>query len=98
MRTTTQYQPFFSRWNRKAGRRPTTREIRGAHQLARPGSKNALALAMALRKQGATQPQIILITGTPHRNVIKRVVDNGLAKVKVVHDEGGHKVFKLSLN
>lgn len=97
MRIATQYQPFFNNWDRRAGRKPTSKHFSSAHQLARPGSKNALALAMALREKGATQPQITLVTGAPHRNVIKDVVVKHKAKVKVSHAPDGRKVYRLSL-
>ena len=91
------YRPLLANWPRKAGKRPLVRHFRGAYSLARPGSKNALALAMALREQGATQPQIMLVTGIPHRNIIKKVILDKKVKAKI-KTQDGRKVVKLSLN
>jgi len=98
MRIVSSYEPFFANWTRKAGRKPGPKQLKQAHRLARPGTRNALALAMALREQGVTQPQIIRALGTPHRNVIKRVVASKKAKVKVARSPEGRKVYRLSLN
>lgn len=97
MRIATPYQPFFTNWNRRAGRRPTTSQLRNAQKLARPGSKNAMALAMVLRANGASQSQIALATGAPHRNIIRDVLSKGKAQVKTNVDQHGHKVFKLQI-
>lgn len=67
------YQPYFRGW--KSGKRPTTREFKLVHDmhLARPGTKTAFAVAMALLPNGTSQPQIMQILSSPHRNKIKEL-------------------------
>lgn len=92
-----EYQPFLERWVKQAGKRPTAKEIRlvESQNLARPGSKAAFALAMALRPEGTTQPQIISVLGQPFRNKIKEVKLNKAVKVSITEDEKGVKRIKL---
>lgn len=98
-RMRTNSQPYLRRWNKDAGRRPTADQLKSivAHGLARPNTKNQVALAMALRKDGTTQPQIIAVLGQPHRNKFKQVVASRKAKVVTSEDSDGHKVYKLKL-
>lgn len=98
MRIITPYQPFFKNWNRKAGKKPSTKQLKIAQQMARPGTKNAMALAMALRENGASQPQIAMVTGAPHRNAIREVLLRRKATVKINVDNHGHKVFRLAVS
>lgn len=92
------YRPILDNWNRDAGKRPGLRELSTVHKqnLARKGSKAALALAMALREDGVTQHQMRAALGSAHRNKIMRVVDSGQATL-VPHINGDHMAYKIAV-
>ena len=100
MSTLTPYTSYFKRWKQEAGKRPTVQQIRQVEQnhLARPGTKNALALAMTLRPQGATQSQISSVLGQPHRNKIKDVVARKQARLVAMPKVRGVTVYRIALN
>ena len=82
-------------WPRSAGRKPV-REMRVVlkNGLATKGSNNAVVAAMALRKEGVSQPQVIAACGAPHRNKIKQL--RGLKTVRSkVRQEGRIKFYHL---
>lgn len=97
MSTLNAYQPYLASWVKEAGKRPTVKELRlvESHNLARPGSKAAFALAMALRPEGVTQPQIIKVLGQPFRNKVKEVRQSNAVKVQIKQDEQGVKTIRL---
>lgn len=84
---------------RQSGKRPTILQLKSIvqHGLARPNTKNQIALAMALRKDGTTQPQIVAVLGQPHRNKFKAVQLSKKAKVITNKDGEGHVVYRLQL-
>src|SRR3954466_7767559 len=75
------YTPILKKWREGAGPVPSTRILQLVDQsgYVKPGSKDALALAMTLRPYGATQAQITIALGQPHRNKIKELVQSGKA-------------------
>jgi hypothetical protein len=87
------------RWPREAGKKPTTRELKlvRQHALAAPNTQNELVVAMLLREEGATQPQIIAATGAPHRNKVRQLSekDNVVINVK---KQGRIKIFKVQVH
>jgi hypothetical protein len=88
---------YAIRWPRRAGKKPTIREIRLVQRLnlATDGTQNAVVAAMLLRKEGVSQPQIIAATGSPHRNKLKQLA----SKVKLsVKRQGRVKVFHGYVN
>lgn len=90
---------IFKNWDKASGRKPV-QELKRVHKagLARAGSKSAIALAMALRPTGTTQPQIEAVLGSPYRNKLKQVVKAGHArKIGHTHNDAGHIVYKLAL-
>ncbi len=84
---------------KEAGKRPSTGQLKAvvSHGLARPNTKNQIALAMALRPTGTTQPQIIAVLGQPHRNKFKAVKQSKKARVVTSKDDAGHIVYRLRL-
>jgi hypothetical protein len=93
------YRPYLDNWKRDAGKKPTAREFETVHKekLARMGSKAALAVAMALREDGVTQHQMEIALGSPHRNKLMRVVDDGKATL-VPHVYGNHMAYRLKVD
>ena len=92
------YKNTFKAWNKEAGPKPTTKEVEQAHQLARPGSKDALALAMYLRPGGATSQQVSAATKGPRLNKLRHLVNAGTVKKLAAPTSGeGHTVYKIAL-
>lgn len=87
------------RWPRSAGPKPTQDLLKTVHsaQAARPGSKDAIAVAMTLRDTGATQKQISAVLGGPHRNKITQLLSKGKAKRVFMPAQDGHMVYKIIL-
>lgn len=86
-------------WPRMAGRKPDPTTLRAVtkHNLARPNTKNAVALAMMLRPEGTTQGQIAAALGRRNHNKIKQVVRKGRARQVPMPRKQGQRVYKLVL-
>ena len=92
------YKNTYKAWNKEAGPKPTIKEVEQAHQLARPGSKDALALAMYLRPGGATSQQVSAATKGPRLNKMRNLVDAGTVRKLAISASGeGHTVYKIAL-
>jgi len=91
--------PALLNWPRSAGRKPDHKVLKNIHEkaLARRGSKDAVALAMALRPEGATQPQIISVLGSPHRNKFNELVRKRKVRLSKFASKHGLTVYKLEL-
>lgn len=87
------------RWPRYAGRKPTRNLLNEVHnaQAARPNSKDAMAVAMAIRETGTTQKQITAALGAPHRNKITQLILSGKAKRVPMPQDDGHMVYRIIL-
>lgn len=98
MSTMEVYRPLFANWPKEAGPKPTQKDLKLIQQqgIARHGSKTAVAVAMSLRPNGATQEQIKKALGNPYRNKLTSLVVTGVARRE--HVEGGrHMVYKLKI-
>lgn len=94
------YADTLKGWNSKyAGAKPTADQFKTAHQLgARPGTKTAVAIAMYLRDNGATQGQVFVVNGGPYLNKMRALIEAGHAvRVPMSADASGHTVYKLAL-
>lgn len=91
------YRDILDKWTKEAGPRPTKDELEQVHLLGecRPGSKDAFAVAMALRAGGATQNQIIAALGRPHRNKIAALVAKGTAVRITSQPYNGATCYKI---
>lgn len=91
--------PNLKRWPRNAGPKPTKDLLKDVHeaQAARPGTKDAMAVAMAIRDTGTTQKQIAAVLGGPHRNKITQLLASGKAKRVPMPSQAGHMVYKIIL-
>jgi hypothetical protein len=93
------YKPLFANWQAKVvGSKPTAEVLAKVHGLGlRPG-KQAIACAMALRDEGVTGPQIVMVCGAPQLNRMRGLISGGLFKrVVVPANEQGHTVYKCSV-
>lgn len=68
-----------------------------ANLCKRNGTAKHLGLAMTLRADGATQPEINAATGDTQVNAIRDAKDLGFVKLEEVGRRNGHKVYKISL-
>jgi hypothetical protein len=93
------YQPMFKVWQANImGSKPTAELLAKVHGLGlRPG-KQAIACAMALRAEGVTGPQIVMVCGAPQLNRMRGLISGGLFKRAVVAaNEQGHTVYKCTV-
>lgn len=91
------YKPYLERWPTDAGPKPKISDFVAVHATGavRPGSKDALAVAMALR--GVTQGEIKAVLGAPHRNKMKELVKKRVARRSRAERRNGQMVYKLEL-
>lgn len=90
---------YFKTWQAKlVGPKPTAEMLHTVHMLnARPG-KQALAIAMALRPEGVTGSEIVIVCSAPQLNKMRGYVDDAiLRRVLVPMRDGRHSVYKLEL-
>ena len=89
-----------NRWPSTSGRKPGTKELRFVHELnlARTGTKAAVAVAMLVRPTGATQREIKEAVGSFHRNKVKQVLENRKElKLEELGHDGSAKRARLTL-
>ncbi len=94
------YTTVLKGWQTKhAGAKPTAEHFKLAHAMgARPGTKTAVAIAMYLRDNGATQGQVFVVNGGPYLNKMRALIEAGHAvRVPMSADASGHTVYKLAL-
>lgn len=82
-------------WTKDAGRKPSKKLLEDASTLARPDTQDHLVVAMAMRPEGVTQPQVISLFGHPHRNKIKRLVQDN--KVQAQKLPSGSRLVRIRL-
>lgn len=94
------YASYLKAWPVKfAGPKPTADQFNQAHGFgARAGTKVALAIAMYLRNDGATQGQVFNIVGAPQLNKMRALIEAGQAvRLPMPVNTQGHTVYKLAL-
>lgn len=75
-------------WKPDAGRKPTKALMKEASTLVREGTDDHLVVAMALRPNGVTQTEVITLLKHPHRNVLKKLLQDNKVRQYVL-PEGG---------
>jgi hypothetical protein len=98
------YATTFKQWPVKLlGAKPTSEQLATAHAFGKHG-KQSLALAMAMRDGGTTDPQIQLAVGLvdglsrPQNNHRKAVIEAGYFKrLPVSKNERNHTVYAIAL-
>ena len=61
-------------WKSEAGKRPNKHLLQEAAMFAKPGSHAHTVIAMAMRPNGLTQKEVIILLGHPCRNKLKQLV------------------------
>lgn len=73
-------------FSKATGPKPAKELIKEAAALARPQSAECIVVAMAMRPNGVTQSEIIALFGHPHRNKLKRLLEEDKVKRFVLPD------------
>lgn len=82
-------------WKPQAGKRPTRQLLQEASELAKPNTADHLVVAMAMRPNGVTQAEVISLFGHPHRNKIKKLIEDRKVKQFVLPDGGRSTRIRL---
>jgi hypothetical protein len=75
-------------FNKTTGPKPTKQLLQEASTLAKPDTDDHLVVAMAMRPNGVTQNEVITLLGHPHRNKLKKLLQDNKVK-QVTLPEGG---------
>ena len=67
-------------WKAEAGKQPSKRHLQEASRLARPRTIDHMVVAMALRPNGVTQGEVIALFKHPHRNKLKKLLEDNKEK------------------
>ncbi len=70
----------------KTGPRPTKKLLQEASTLAKTSTGDHIVVAMALRPNGVTQGEVITLLGHPHRNIIKKLLQDNKVRQYVLPD------------
>lgn len=91
------YKPYLVKWPKEAGPKPKPSDFAAVHATGhvKPGSKDALVVAMALR--GVTQGEVKAVLGLPHRNKLRELVKARIAKRVKAARRDGQMVYHLEL-
>lgn len=82
-------------WRPQAGKRPSKKLLAEASTLAKPDTADHVVVAMALRPNGVTQNEIITVFGHPHRNKLKKLLEDGKVRQHVLPD--GSRSMRIRL-
>ena len=85
----------LTNWKPEAGKRPTKQLLDQASTLVRPDTKDHVVIAMALRPTGVTQHEVVSLLKHPHRNIIRKLVQD--KKVKVHHLPDSSRAQRIRL-
>lgn len=73
-------------WKAEAGKPPAKKHLADASTLVRPSSADHMVVAMAMRPNGVTQHEVVALFGHPHRNIIKKLLQDKKVKQHVLPD------------
>lgn len=91
------YADVFKAWPKGVGPKPSAADLDTIHKLgARPG-KQAMANAMALRADGVTGSEIVIVCGAPQLNKMRGFITDALLKREAVPPRNNHTVYKLTV-
>jgi hypothetical protein len=85
----------LDKWSKEAGRKPSKILIQEASTLVRINSKDCVVVAMAMRPNGVTQSEVISQFGRPHRNIIKKLLQDNAVREFVLPEGGRCKRIRL---
>lgn len=75
-------------FNKDTGPKPPKKLLDEASTLAKPNTDDHIVVAMAMRPNGVTQNEVITLLGHPHRNKLKKLLQDNKVK-QFVLPEGG---------
>jgi hypothetical protein len=88
----------LKRWPKASGNKPVDANVTAAAGMVkRPNTAKHMGLAMYLRPEGATQPEVITVTGDTQVNAFSAAWRGGMAVAVDAGTRNGHKVYKLAL-
>jgi hypothetical protein len=82
-------------FNKQTGPKPNRDLLKEAAMLARPQTDDCVVVAMALRPNGVTQNEVIALVGHPHRNKLKKLIQDNKVKQVVLPDNGRSTRIRL---
>ena len=71
------------------------KKLKEASNLAKPDTDDHLVVAMAMRPNGVTQAEVITLLGHPHRNKLKKLLQDNKVKQFVLPEGGRSTRIKL---
>lgn len=83
------------RWKKGAGPKPAKKLLQEAATLARVATADHVVVAMALRKQGVTQREVMTLFGHPHRNKLKRLLRDQKVRCFLLPDKSKSQRIRL---
>jgi hypothetical protein len=82
-------------FSKTTGPKPTKTLLVEASTLAKPDTDDHMVVAMALRPNGVTQAEVITLLGHPHRNKLKKLLQDNKVKQYVLPEGGRSTRIKL---
>lgn len=82
-------------FNKTTGPKPNKTLLAEASTLAKPDTDDHLVVAMAMRPNGVTQAEVITLLGYPHRNKLKKLLQDNKVKQYVLPEGGRSTRIKL---
>lgn len=73
-------------WKPEAGSKPTKKLLAEASTLAKPDTADHVVVAMALRPNGVTQNEVVAVFGHPHRNKLKKLLQDNKVRQFILPD------------
>ena len=82
-------------FNKTTGPKPNKTLLKEASTLAKPDTDDHLVVAMAMRPNGVTQAEVISLFDYPHRNVIKKLLQDNKVRQYILPEGGRSTRIKL---
>ena len=82
-------------FDKTTGPKPTQKLLKEASTLAKPDTDDHMVVAMAMRPNGVTQAEVISLLGHPHRNKVKKLLQDNKVRQYVLPDGGRSTRIKL---
>lgn len=82
-------------FNKTTGPKPNKLLLKEASTLTKPDTADHLVVAMAMRPNGVTQAEVITLLGHPHRNKLRKLLQDN--KVKAVTLPEGSRSPRIRL-
>ncbi len=82
-------------FNKTTGPKPSKAILKEASKLATPDTGDHITIAMAMRPNGVTQNEVVSLLGHPHRNKIRKLVQDNKVKVSTLPD--GSRATRIKL-